>query len=214
MIEIIPSIITNSQKELEEKISSLTPVARRFQLDIMDGEFVPNRSLDFDFNLPQSAKLHFEAHLMVARPEEWIKKYWQKAETILAPIETCQNPTFFLNFLKDKKRAGFALNPKTTLDKIKNYLELIDQVLILTVEPGFYGGQFLPEVLEKARILRKLKPNLDIEIDGGVNPKTIKMIVDAGANLLVAGSYIYHSKNPQKAFKILKQKAQNGKSKS
>lgn len=203
MAEIIPAIIAPSQKELEEKINSLEKAAKKFQLDIMDGKFVPNRSLDFNFKLPPNLNLHFEAHLMVVNPAEWIKKYWQKVETILSPIETCQNPAEILKFLKNKKRVGFALNPKTPIDKIKNYLSLIDQVLILTVEPGFYGGKFLPQVLEKVRALRKLKPDLDIEVDGGINPKTIKMVAEAGANLLVSGSYIFNSKNPRKAIHTL-----------
>ncbi len=75
--------------------------------------------------------------------------------------------------------------------------------MILAVEPGFYGGKFLPEILEKVKFLRKLKPHLDIEVDGGVNPKTVKMIIEAGANLLVCGSYIFHSKDPKKALKNL-----------
>ncbi len=122
MIEIIPSIIAQSQKELEEKINLLKTDIRKFQLDIMDGKFVPNHSLDFDFKLPANPNLHFEAHLMVTNPDGWIKKYWQKVETILAPIESCQNPNSIIKFLKNKKKVGFALNPKTPLDKIKNYL--------------------------------------------------------------------------------------------
>ncbi len=203
MVQIIPSIIAKNQKELEEKINLLDSSANIFQLDIMDEKFVSNRSLDFEFLLPQNPQLHFEAHLMVTEPEKWIKNYWQKVETILAPIEACQQPGKILKFLKNKKKFGFALNPQTPVERIKNFLGQIDQVLILTVEPGFYGGKFLPQTLQKVKVLRQLKPNLDIEVDGGINTGTIKMAIEAGANLLVSGSYIFNSKNPKKAWEDL-----------
>src|SRR3989338_5874503 len=144
--KIIPAIIAKSQEDLEDKIRLVQDYVDLFQVDIMDGIFVPNKSLDFNFKLPK-INCQFEAHLMVDNPDDWVKKNWKKADAILIPIESCKNPKELIEASKTK--IGFALNPKTPLERIKDYLEQIDQVLIMTVQPGFYGKKFLPEVLEK-----------------------------------------------------------------
>lgn len=203
-VEIVPAVIAKSQKELEEKIDLVKDFASRIQLDIMDGIFVANESLNFDFKLPE-INCEFEAHLMLESPDNWVNKNWQKVDTILIPIESCAKPKEFIKFFKGKeKKIGFALNPETPLDAIKDYLDKVNQILIMTVNPGFYGIKFIPETLEKVRQLRKLKPELDIEVDGGINPQTIKMAFRAGANLLVSGSHIFNSKSPKEAINILK----------
>lgn len=201
--KVIPAIIAESQQDLEEKINQIKDFADRIQLDIMDGIFVANESLNFDFKLPE-IDCDFEAHLMVDNPDNWVKKNWQKVDTVIIPIESCEKPKEFIKFFKGKKKIGFALNPETPIEAIKDYLDEINQVLIMTVHPGFYGGKFLPETLEKVRELRQLKPDLDIEVDGGITPETIKMALEAGANLFVSGSYIFNSQNPKEAIKILK----------
>lgn len=202
-LKVIPAIIAKSQQELEEKINQVGGFVDCLQLDVMDNLFVPNKSLDFDFRLP-GINCEIEAHLMLRNPDDWVKQNWQKVDTILIPIESCKDPKGIIDFLKGKNKIGFVLNPETPLEKIKDYLNEIDQVLIMTVNPGFYGSRFLPETLEKVRELRKLKPEFDIEVDGGINPETIKDVVMAGANLLVSGSYIFNSENPEEAIKILK----------
>lgn len=200
---IIPAIIAESQEELSEKVKLVKSYVKLIQLDIMDGIFVQNKSLDFDFKLPKT-NCEFEAHLMVKNPDKWVKDNWQKVDVILIPIESRKNPQQIISFLKARKRkAGFALNPETPLKRISDYLDDIDQVLVMTVNPGFYGAKFLPETLEKVRQLRKLKPKMDIEVDGGINPETIKMALEVGANLFVSGSYIFNSPNPKEAIKIL-----------
>ncbi|MBI2041996.1 MAG: ribulose-phosphate 3-epimerase [Candidatus Nealsonbacteria bacterium] len=207
-VEIIPAIIAESQEELSEKINRVKSHAKLIQLDVMDGIFVPNKSIDFDFDLPKTG-CKFEAHLMLKNPDKWVKNNWEKVSTILIPIESCKNPEELVVFLKNHstrlmaRKVGFALNPETPLARIKDYLDEIDQVLIMTVSPGFYGSKFLPETLEKVRQLRKLKPDLNIEVDGGITPETIKMALEAGANLFVSGSYIFNSQNPQEAIRIL-----------
>lgn len=207
MAEIIPAIIAKSQLELEEKINKIKELSRRIQLDIMDGVFVPNESLDFDFKLPEIGS-RFEAHLMIKYPDKWVENNWKKVETILVPIESCQNPRQVIDFLKGKRKLGFALNPETSLKKIKDYLNELDIILIMTVYPGFYGAGFLPAALEKVKELRKLKPKLDIEVDGGINPQTIKMAIEAGANFLVSGSFVMNSQNPEEAIKTLEKLCQ------
>jgi ribulose-phosphate 3-epimerase len=195
--QIIPSIIARTQEELDYRLDKVdfSPV---IHLDVMDGKFVDNSSLDFDFNLFKIDHI-FEAHLMIENPEEWIGKNWNKVDAIFVHIESCENPAAVINMIRDKgKRVGFVLNPKTSVDNIADFLGDIDQVLVMTVNPGFYGSRFLPEVLHKVKQLRALKPDLDIEVDGGINDKTIEEVLDAGANLFVSGSYIMNADDPQK----------------
>ena len=206
--KIIPSVIASSQKELVEKIEKVMDFVEHIHLDIFDGIFVPTESLNFDFRLPENGP-KFEAHLMIQNPDRWVRKNWQKVDTILAPIESCKHPKEIIDFLKDKKNFGFVLNPETELETIKKYLDQINQVLIMTVKPGFYGSEFLPETLEKVRDLRKLRPSLNIEVDGGINIQTIKTTKGAGANIFVSGSYIMKSEKPKEAFNNLWQALKN-----
>lgn len=209
-LKIIPAIIAKSQIELEKKINLVKDYASIIQLDIMDGIFVANESLNFNFKLPKT-DCEFEAHLMVDNPDDWVERNWQKVDTVIIPIESCEKPKEFIKFFTSpstrlgasNKKIGFALNPETPLEAINDYLDKINQVLIMTVHPGFYGARFLPETLEKVRQLRKLKPDLDIEVDGGITKETIREAFSAGANLLVSGSYIINSKNPKEAINRL-----------
>jgi len=203
---IIPAIIAKTQKELDDIFFKIKDSAHLLQLDIMDGKFVPNTSLDFDFRLPEK-KYEFEAHLMIENPEKWVDKNWRKVDTIIAHFESIMNPDEIIKYVKNKKRKiAFALNPGTNIDQIKDYIMDIDQVLIMTVHPGFYGSKFLPETLDKIRELRKLRPELDIEVDGGIRPETIARVNEAGANMFVSGSYLIRSDNIQERINILQKK--------
>ncbi|MBU4221623.1 MAG: ribulose-phosphate 3-epimerase [Euryarchaeota archaeon] len=201
---IIPAIIARTQKELDEHLRNVEGYSELVQLDIMDGTFVPNNSLYFDFDVSGS-NISFEAHLMITDPVGWIEKNWWKVDTIIVHFESCQNPEDIIRFVKNKgKKIGFAISPETAVHNVKPYLDDIDQLLIMTVNPGSYGGKFLPGTLSKISEARKLKPNLDIEVDGGVAPDTIKLINDAGANMFVSGSYILKSDGVKEAIDSLK----------
>jgi ribulose-phosphate 3-epimerase len=172
----------------------------------MDGKFVPNNSIDFDFKIPKT-DCFFEAHLMINNPEEWVEKNYMKVDMVLVHFESSDNPASVINLVKSKgKRIGFVLNPETSVQKIEEYLDDIDQVLIMTVNPGFYGSQFLPETIVKIKKLRELRSNLDIEVDGGITDKTIHLAYDAGANMFVSGSYIVKSDDVQSAIRSLESK--------
>jgi len=202
--KIIPAIIAKSQHELEDKINKVKNYAEIIQLDIMDGKFVPNNSIYFNFKLPK-ANCIFEAHLMIKNPEEWTNKNIKKVDTVLAHIESSKKPKKLVDLVKENgKCVGFVLNPETSLSKIMGYIDDIDQVLIMTVNPGFYGSSFLPEMLDKIKKLRKLKPDLNIEVDGGVTDKTIHLVNKAGANMFVSGSYIVKSVDVKQAIANLK----------
>ena len=203
---IIPAVIAKSQKELDGIFSKIKDSACLLQLDIMDSKFVPNSSLDFDFKLPQK-KYKFEAHLMVEYPEKWIDENWEKVDIIMAHFESVKNPGKIIESVKKKeKKVAFALNPETDVEQIKKYLDDIDQVLIMTVHPGFYGSKFLPKTLNKVRWLRELRPDLDIEVDGGIKPGTIEEVSKAGANMFVSGSFIINSADIKESIKILENK--------
>jgi len=204
--KIIPAIIAKNQDELNEKLSKVENYFDLVQLDVMDNKFVPNTSLFFDFSLP-NMNCKFEAHLMVKDPQTWIEKNGRKVDTILVHFESDYDIENIINIVKKQdKKIGFVLNPETPVDKISGFIDELDQVLIMTVNPGFYGSSFLPEMLEKIKEIRKRKTSLDIEVDGGITDKTIGLVDKAGANMFVSGSYIVKSENISKAIENLKNK--------
>ncbi len=200
---VVPAVIAKNQEELETILEKIKSHASLVQLDIMDGKFVPNHSLDFDFHLPRE-KYTYEAHLMVENPDKWITSYAKKVDTIIAHFESSATSLNTVKLIRNMgKKTALALNPETDIEQIAGYLDDLDQVLIMTVHPGFYGSPFLPEIIEKIRDLRHLKPELDIEVDGGIKPETIKMVNEAGANLFVSGSYLIKSNSMQDRMKGL-----------
>ena len=202
--EIIPAIIAKNKDELRERILKVKDYVELIQLDFMDGKFVPNESINFDFNIPE-ANCKFEAHLMVKDPNSWIKKHHSKVDTILAHFESLENPEKTIDLIRSyHKKTGFVLNPETKIDEIKDFIDDLDQILIMTVEPGFYGSKFLPEMKDKIKKLRKIAPDLDIEVDGGISDKTIEIVNRAGANMFVSGSYIVKSDDVKKRVDTLK----------
>ncbi|MFH1404327.1 MAG: ribulose-phosphate 3-epimerase [Candidatus Altiarchaeota archaeon] len=202
--QIIPAIIADSQEDFTGRICRVRDYVSIIQLDFMDGKFVPSRSIDFDFSVPEYGGA-YEAHLMVADPGGWIEGHGHKVDTILAPIEASDNPGEVIDAISGLgKKPGFVLNPETPLKSIMEYVDDIEQVLIMTVNPGFYGSPFLPEMVGKIRELRETAPGLDIEVDGGITPDTIRQVFDAGANMFVSGSYIVKADDPGDSVKNLK----------
>jgi ribulose-phosphate 3-epimerase len=201
---VIPAIIAKNQEELNLRINKVKNFVKIIQLDFMDGVFVPNRSIDFNFEIPD-VNCCFEAHLMVKNPLNWIVKHHSKIDTILAHYETLINPQKVIDNVRNEgKKIGFVLNPETSLENIIDYIDQLDQVLIMTVNPGFYGSSFLPEIVNKISELRKIAPSLNIEVDGGITNKTIKIVDEAGANMFVSGSYVVKSPNVKNAIYSLK----------
>ena len=207
-IRIIPAIIAKSKEEAEDKINKVREHAKYIQLDVMDGVFVNNTSLNFNFTLPQ--RNIFEAHLMVANPLAWIKENAEKRiETLIFHFEACENLRHVKKIIDEikhqGKKAGIAIKPETKADEILPIIDEFDLVLVLTVNPGFYGGRFIPEALEKIKKIRKEKPEINIEVDGSINDRTIKEAYRAGANFFVSGSFIVNSENPENAIKKLRE---------
>ena len=138
---------------------------------------------------------------MLKNPLDWIVKNFSKVDMILTHYEALSNPQMVIDFVRNEgKKIGFVLNPETSVDELFDYLDQLDQILIMTVNPGFYGSPFIPEIVNKISELREIAPKLDIEVDGGITDKTIDIVDEAGANMFVSGSYILKSKNIKQAF--------------
>ena len=206
--QIIPSLIAKNKKELDKRFDKVKPHSKVFQLDIMDGKFVKNKSLMFDFSLPKGKK--YEAHLMVKNPESWISRNWKKADLIIFHIESLKSNSKVREIIKliklKRKKIGIALNPTTKVKRIIPYLNSINMILVMTVIPGRYGSKFLPNTLKKVKEIRKLKPKLNIEVDGGINDKTISKTKKAGATSFIVGSYLQKSEDVKTSFKFLEDK--------
>jgi len=201
---IIPSIIAKTQKELEQRIERVQGFAKTIQLDIMDGKFIKQKSLDFNFVLPK-LKCEVEAHLMISDPLKWLENHCEFFNRIIFNVESTDDPLKCIELAKlYGKKVGLALNPETPLTLITDFIRDIDQITIMTVQPGKYGAKFIPDMLQKIRDLRKVHPYIDIEVDGGITPQNINDACAAGANRIVSGSYIQNARDPKKAFKELK----------
>lgn len=203
--KIVASIIAKNQDELNKRISKVSRNCKVFQLDIMDGNFVKNKSLDFYFDLPK--KYYYEAHLMVKEPMIFARSIYKKVDSIIFHIEACRSKNqveSIIKFLKTKnKKIGIAINPRTKVEALFPYLKKINLVIVMTVTPGTYGGKFLPDNLGKIKLLKVLNPRLQIEVDGGINDSTILKSAFAGANRFVVGSYLQNAKDLRKAIKKL-----------
>lgn len=198
-IEIVPSIIASSQKELD-KIYDRISFANTVHLDIMDGIYVPNKSMWFDFKLQRH---NYEAHLMIKQPETFIRKHCSEIKTFIVHAETISNIDALIDFVHSVRcRIFLALKPSIPISRIKKYLRKIDGVLVMTVQPGKYGATFMRGMTGKIRQLRSNR-NLIIEVDGSVNDKTIGLLKQAGANRFSVGSYIQKSKDVKKAMESL-----------
>ena len=207
MKQIIPSLIANSQKELELQFNKVKKHFKTFHLDIMDGKFVKNKSLLFDFVLPKR-KYKYEVHLMVKNPKKWIEENSKKSNLIIFHIESVKSEKEARAIIKliksKKKKVGIAINPKTNANKIIPYLKIIDRILIMTVNPGKYGAKFIPNTLKKVKEIKKINSKINIELDGGINEKSIFQAKNSGANYFSIGSYLQKSKDMKKSIESLK----------
>jgi ribulose-phosphate 3-epimerase len=201
---ISPSILGGSFSNMEKIISDLNvSKAEYIHFDVMDGDFVPNLTFGPQFisDLRLKTKKVFDVHLMIYRVSKFLDDYIKAGSNIITfHCEIDENLNELINKIKQNNvKAGIAIKPKTSWEEIKKYLHTIDQVIIMTVEPGFGGQSFLSDQIKKIEsISNYIKENnldVDIEIDGGINYETGKLCVDAGADILVAGSFLFKQDN-------------------
>ena len=203
-IKIAPSILSADFSQLGNEIKRLEKAgADMIHVDVMDGHFVPNLTIGPPVikTLRNYTSLPFDVHLMIIPVHKYIKNYAEAgADIITIHPEATDSLTDSINLIKKlNKKVGVSLNPDTKLNIIDNVLNEIDLVLIMSVFPGFGGQKFMPEVVEKIKTLKKIKEekklNFDIEVDGGINFKNNKIVIEAGANILVSGTTIFKENN-------------------
>lgn len=205
-IKIMPSILSADFGRLDEEIASVEKWIDGIHFDVMDGHFVPNLTIGAPVMKCLKTKLPIDAHLMVTNPDDLIEAFSEAgASTLSFHAEVVKNPLKTIGKIKENgMKAGIALNPDTGFETIANILDELDFVLIMSVFPGFGGQKFIPKVVGKIRQIREVKPKMDIQVDGGINAETARIVKEAGANWLVAGSYIFGSENREKAILKLK----------
>ena len=214
-IQISPSILSADFSQLGTEIKRLEEGgADMIHVDVMDGHFVPNLTIGPPVikALRKHCSLKFDVHLMISPVHKYIKAYADAgADIITIHPEATQNLEESIKMIKDlKKKVGVSLNPGSKIELITEYLDKIDLVLIMSVNPGFGGQKFMPEVLDKIKQLKKIQQEknftFDIEIDGGINFENCKIAIDAGANILVSGTSVFKNNdgNIKKNIDLLK----------
>lgn len=208
-IRVAPSVIAADQARLGEEVKRIEQAgADLLHIDVMDGHFVPNITIGPDVvkALDKITNLPLEAHLMIANPQNYIKAFSQAgADYITVHIEACKNKAreVIFEIKAQGKKAGISLNPATPLSAIKRLLKDVDLVLVMTVNPGFFGQKFMLSVLPKIKSLRKIFKG-NIAVDGGINQETARYAILCGADILASGSYIFQAKNPRRVMESLK----------
>lgn len=199
-LKISPSILAADYACFAAELARIEKTdAEYVHIDIMDGQFVPNISFGADVvaSMRKHSKLVFDCHLMVVNPERYVEAFAQAGADIMTiHVESTLHSHGALQKIRAAgMKAGVVINPGTPVSAVESLLSLVDQVLIMTVNPGFGGQAFIPECLEKVAAIAKMRDerglSFDIEVDGGVDDKTIRACYQAGANVFVAGSYLF-----------------------
>ena len=209
MIKVAPSLLAANFATLAQEVKRMEEAgADLFHVDVMDGHFVPNLTIGpmIVQAIRESTSLPLDVHLMIKEPEKFVERFAKAGSnglTIHVEASGKQTPSLLRKIRSMGLKAGLALSPDTPLAKAVPFLSQVDLVLLMTVHPGFGGQSFIPSVLPKISQLRELFKG-DIEVDGGINAQTAKEAVSKGANVLVAGTYLFRAPDPKEAIQNLR----------
>jgi len=204
-IRVVPAILTDDPSTLEKMVHQAETFTDYVQIDIMDGHFVPSRSVTWEQVAGLSVKLNWEAHLMVTQPEKCLDGFKQAgASKIIFHHEATASPHDVISRIKNLGlKVGLAINPETPISATATCINEIDSILLLTVTPGFYGSKFIPEVMDKVAELRSIRPEIEIGVDGGVKESNIREIASAGVDYICVGSAVFMQTDPAESYRRL-----------
>jgi len=210
--KVVPAILTDDPKALDTMVRQAESFTTYVQFDIMDGQFVPSRSITAEHLAALSTTLNWEVHLMVQQPDDYLQSFWEAgARKVVFHYEATPSPDEVISQARELGLGvGLALNPETPLSVIYPLISKVDSVLFLTVNPGFYGSPFIPAVLDKAVELRSAQPDLEIGVDGGIKESNIAQIAQLGIDTIYVGSAVFLQPDPGKSFRRLLALAQEG----
>ncbi|WP_448921367.1 ribulose-phosphate 3-epimerase [Eubacterium sp.] len=211
-VKISPSILASDYANLQSELERIS-TSDLIHVDVMDGHFVPNISIGAPVTAAckKVCDVPFDVHLMISNPLDYAEDFAKAGADIICFHSECDSDTeeTIDKILSLGKKAGLAIKPATPIDEVVKYLDKLSMVLVMTVEPGFGGQSFMESTMPKVEAIRKINPDIDIEVDGGINAETIKIAAKAGANVFVAGSAVFKSENPAETIAILRKNAQD-----
>ncbi len=209
---VVPAILTGDPEALKKMVRQSESFIDYVQFDIMDGQFVPSSSITCDDIASLSTKLSWEAHIMVQRPEVYLAGFKKAgAQKVVFDYEATPSPRDVITLARKLDlEIGLAINPETQVSAILPLVNAVDSILFLTVNPGFYGSQFIPEVLDKVVELRSSQPAIEIGVDGGIKEGNIIQIAQFGVDVIFVGSAIFLQPKPGESFRRLSALAKEG----
>jgi ribulose-phosphate 3-epimerase len=199
---IVPAVLTDKKEEFIKTMNSCLEFTDYVQIDIMDKKFVPSKSITQKDLEGLKFPLKIEAHLMVEDPLEWIEVFKQLgAFRIIFHYEIKKNHGEIIEKIKEKNlEVGLAINPSTYLDEIISYTDKVNSFLFMSVNPGFYGSTFIPEVLDKIKSFKKMFPHKEVGIDGGIKLYNLKKVIESGVDYVCVGSAIFKESDFKQAY--------------
>lgn len=211
-LKISPSILASDYANLQSELDRIS-TSDMIHIDVMDGHFVPNISIGAPVvaACKKVCNVPFDVHLMISNPLDYAEDFAKAGADIICFHTECDSDTeqTIDKILSLGKKAALAIKLATPIDEVVKYFDKISMVLVMTVEPGFGGQSFMESTMPKIEAIRKINPDIDIEVDGGINADTVKIAAKAGANVFVAGSAVFKSENPAETIALLKKNAQD-----